>query len=99
MTTSRPRPAWAEIWMGMALNVSVRSTCPRGYVGAVLVSPDQRVLGTGYNGSPRGLPHCEDAGCLLIAGHCTRTIHAELNAILNAKGDLSGSTLYITMYP
>ncbi len=87
--------------MSIALQVAKRSTCDRAYVGAVVVR-DRRILTTGYNGSPSGLPHCDDAGHLLIDGHCVRTLHAEQNAIIQAAYlDVSvhNSTIYVTHQP
>ncbi|HYG57671.1 MAG TPA: dCMP deaminase family protein [Symbiobacteriaceae bacterium] len=81
--------------------VAKRSTCNRRSVGSVLVR-DKRILTTGYNGSPPGLPHCTDAGCLMVEGHCVRAIHAEQNAIIQAALhgiDLRGSTCYVTSSP
>ena len=49
--------------MEIAEVVSKRSTCLRRKVGAVLVK-DRQILATGYNGTPKGLPHCEQVGCL-----------------------------------
>ncbi len=95
------RPDWPEYFMDMATLVSTRATCPRRSVGAVIVR-DKRVVGTGYNGSLPDMPHCDDAGCIMTGGHCTRTIHAEANAILQAtKYDISlaGAELYSTCYP
>ncbi|MEJ2446489.1 MAG: hypothetical protein P8Y37_00895, partial [Anaerolineales bacterium] len=51
---------------------------------AVSIVQDKRILTTGYNGSPRGLPHCTEVGCLMDNGHCVRTLHAEQNAIIQA---------------
>ena len=56
------RPAWDDYFMAMARVVATRASCDRKHVGAVLVGPDRTVLSSGYNGSPRGLPHCDDAG-------------------------------------
>ena len=50
------------------------------FVGAVVVR-DRCILATGYNGSVRGLPHCEDIGCVMEDGHCVTTVHAEANAL------------------
>jgi len=75
------RPNWDDYFLAIAEVVSRRSTCPRARVGAVIVSPDNRILSTGYNGSPPGEPHCDDVGCLVVDGHCQRTLHAEVNAI------------------
>ena len=78
-----------------------RSTCDRAHVGAVLVR-DKRILTTGFNGSPAGLPHCDDVGHLLVDGHCVRTIHAETNAIIQAAlhgVSTKGATCYVTHFP
>ena len=74
---------WHPYFMNIAKEVSSRSTCPRKHVGAVIVR-DRRILSTGYNGSLRGLAHCDDVGCLMEDGHCIATVHAEANAILQA---------------
>src|SRR5680860_84715 len=78
------RPSWDEYFMVMARDfISQRATCQRRKVGAVLVR-DKRILTTGYNGSPPGMPHCTDVGCLMIDDHCVRCLHAEQNAIVQA---------------
>lgn len=100
------RPSWDDYFTQMAHLVSTRSTCDRKHVGAVLVL-DRRVIATGYNGSPPGMPHCDDVGhdlVLLADGreNCVRTIHAEENALLQAASfgvGVSGSTLYTNTYP
>lgn len=78
------RSTWGQYFIEMAALVATRSTCPRRQVGAVLVR-EHRVIATGYNGAPAGQPHCIDVGCLLENGHCVRTIHAELNALLQCS--------------
>lgn len=95
------RPSWDEYFMELAQVVAKRSTCNRRSVGAVLVR-DKRILTTGYNGSPPGLPHCTDEGCLMVDGHCVRAIHAEQNAIIQGALhgiDLRGATCYVTSSP
>ncbi|HEY8347497.1 MAG TPA: cytidine/deoxycytidylate deaminase family protein [Symbiobacteriaceae bacterium] len=95
------RPTWDEYFMELAQVVARRSTCNRRSVGAVLVR-DKRILTTGYNGSPSGLPHCTDVGCLMVDGHCVRAIHAEQNAIIQAALhgiNLQGATCYVTSAP
>jgi len=95
------RPSWDEYFMLITFEVATRSTCPRASVGAVIVR-DKRILTTGYNGSPRGLPHCTEAGCLIINGHCVRALHAEQNAIIQGAlhgVDVSHSVLYVTHQP
>ncbi len=87
--------------MQIAKVVATRATCPRRSVGAVIVL-DKRILTTGYNGAPHGLPHCSEIGCHLVDGHCLRALHAEQNAIL--QGALNGvstkgATVYVTCQP
>jgi dCMP deaminase len=87
--------------MNIGREVASRSTCPRKHVGAVVVR-DKTILSTGYNGSVRGLPHCEEAGCMLEDGHCVRTIHAEANALIQAAKHgvrLEGAAIYVTASP
>ncbi|MRR13712.1 deaminase, partial [bacterium] len=69
--------------MGIAEQVATRSTCDRKHIGAVLVR-DKSILSTGYNGSLRGAPHCDEAGHDMENGHCVRTVHAEANAVAQA---------------
>ena len=81
--------------------VAKRATCPRRQVGAVLVR-DKRIITTGYNGSPSGMPHCTEVGCRLHEGHCIRAIHAEQNAIVQAAlygVSTRGATCYVTAAP
>ncbi|HKS23718.1 MAG TPA: dCMP deaminase family protein [Thermoanaerobaculia bacterium] len=95
------RASWDEYFMGIANQAATRSTCPRKHVGAVIVR-DRTVLSTGYNGSIRGLPHCEDDGCVMEDGHCITTVHAEANAILQAAKNgvsVDGAEIYTTASP
>lgn len=93
------RKDWDSYFMDIAFKVSTRSTCPRLSVGAVIVK-NKRIKGTGYNGSPVGLPHCDSEGCFMIDGHCRRTIHAEVNALMECSPEeRTGATLYITHQP
>jgi dCMP deaminase len=77
------RPSWHSYWMGHAQQASTRATCLRRKVGAVIVV-NNRLVSTGYNGAPAGMPQCIDdgVGCEMEHGHCVRTVHAELNAAL-----------------
>ena len=87
--------------MNIARVVASRSTCDRKFVGAVVVR-DKTILSTGYNGSIRGLEHCDEAGHMMENGHCVATIHAESNAILQAAKNgvaIDRSTLYTTASP
>ena len=95
------RPTWDEYFIEITLDVAKRSTCNRAQVGAIIVK-DKRILTTGYNGAPRGLPHCLDAGCEIVDGHCVRTLHAEQNAIIQAALhgiSVEGGTIYSTHQP
>ena len=95
------RPSWEEYFFQIANNVATRSTCDRANVGAVIVK-NKVILSTGYNGAPRGLPHCDDVGHEIIDGHCIRTVHAEANAIAQAARNgtsIEGSTIYLTISP
>lgn len=111
MTHSRDgRPSWDEYFLGIAEAVAARSDCERSQVGAVVVGPDRRIRASGYNGAAAGKPGCStcprrtstvlpgsdyDSG----DGRCV-AIHAEANALIHCdRGDLPGSTLYITRAP
>lgn len=101
--TSLRRPTFHDTFMAEARLWSMRSTCPRAKVGCVLVSPDNYVLATGYNGAPSGAAHCLDIGCKEDSyGHCARSVHAELNAIAQAakRGTaLHWGIAYLTLKP
>lgn len=95
------RVDWHTYFMNIARQVATRSTCDRKHVGAVIVR-DKTILSTGYNGSIRGMPHCDEVGHDLDAGHCVATIHAEANAILQAAKNgvmIEGAELYTTASP
>lgn len=99
--SSSTRPSWDDYFMDIAFTVAQRSTCDRAHVGCVLVR-DRRMLCTGYNGAPAGLPHCDEVGHLMVDGHCVRTLHAEQNAIIQAAVHgvaVEGATLYCTHQP
>ncbi len=110
MSNKDKRPSWDEYFIGMADAVSKRATCDRGRSGCVIVK-NRQMLVTGYVGSPKGLPHCDEVGHFFkkvnhddgtITQHCVRTVHAEQNAICQAAKlgiALDGSTLYCRMTP
>lgn len=109
MTADRRRPSWDEYFMRIAHQVAERSTCLRRHVGAVVVV-DKRILATGYNGAPSGLPHCSEVGCLrqelqVPSGQrheLCRGLHAEMNALLQGARygvHMEGATLYSTFVP
>ena len=87
--------------MAIGRVVATRSTCDRKHVGAV-VARGKMILATGYNGSIRGLAHCDDEGHMMEDGHCVRTVHAEANAIVQAARNgvmLEGADIYVTASP
>ena len=103
------RPSWDEYFLRIAFEVATRSTCLRRQVGSVLVT-DRRILATGYNGVPRGLLHCDEAGCIRERDNVPsgqrhelcRGLHAEMNAFLQAAihgVSVDGSELYSTTHP
>lgn len=103
------RPSWEEYFMDIARLVARRSTCLRRQVGAVLVK-EKNILATGYNGTPSGITHCAEVGCLrqklgVPSGErheLCRGLHAEQNAIIQAAKhgvNIAGSTLYCTNSP
>jgi dCMP deaminase len=107
MTT---RPTWDQYFLTITRQVAERSTCTRAKVGA-LIARDKNILATGYNGSPAGMPHCTDVGCLIYTSttptgeleeNCFRTIHAEINAIAQAAkngASIRDADIYITHTP
>lgn len=97
----RIRVDWHRYFMNIAREVSTRSTCDRKHVGAVIVR-EKTLLSTGYNGSVRGMPHCDDVGHMMDEGHCVATIHAEMNAIIQAARNgvrIEGGEIYVTASP
>ena len=103
------RPGWEAYFLAMAMMAATRSTCVRRQVGAVIVCGN-RILATGYNGSPAGTRHCDETGCLrqrlgIPSGErheWCRGSHAEMNAIAQAAAAgtaIAGCTLYSTDEP
>ncbi len=103
------RPTWDQYFIDITHLVATRSTCMRRQVGALLVK-DKNILATGYNGTPSGIRHCEEVGCLreqlkVPSGErheLCRGLHAEQNAIIQAARhgvNIDGSTLYCTTMP
>ena len=103
------RPSWDTYFIEITRLVATRSTCIRRQVGALVVK-DKRILATGYNGAPKGLPHCLEVGCLrdqmnIPRGErheLCRGIHAEQNAIIQAATSgtsMAGADVYTTHYP
>jgi dCMP deaminase len=95
------RISYDEYFMRIARTVSIRATCNRLHVGAVIVK-DNLILSTGYNGASKGLVHCDDNLHMMKNNHCVRTVHAEANAIVNAAYNgisIKKGTLYVTASP
>ncbi|WP_409251433.1 ComE operon protein 2 [Bacillus sp. SCS-153A] len=95
------RISWNHYFMAQSHLLALRSTCTRLTVGATIVR-DKRIIAGGYNGSIAGGVHCIDEGCYVIDNHCVRTIHAEMNAILQcAKFGVptDGAEIYVTHFP
>lgn len=104
------RPSWDTYFMQITHLVATRATCLRRKVGAILVK-DRHILTTGYNGPPKGVPHCDElGGCLrdkfnVKSGErheLSRAVHAEQNAIIQAAVhgiSIEGATLYATNQP
>ncbi len=96
------RKSWKEYFMEITNLVASRSTCDRAFVGCLLVNDENRIVSTGYNGSVRKNPHCDDIGHKMRDGHCIATIHAEINALLYcAKEGISvnNCSAYVTHFP
>lgn len=95
------RIPWNQYFMSQTLLISMRSSCSRLSVGAVIVR-DRRVISAGYNGSVSGDVHCSEIGCKVVDGHCIRTVHAEVNAIIQcAKSGVltEGADIYVSHFP
>lgn len=104
------RPSLDQYYLAMVAVVASRSTCPRRDVGAVLVDERGVILGTGYNGVPRGIPHCGENEAALSStclgagdpkGDTRRcwAVHAEVNAILQCADIEKARTLYCSATP
>jgi dCMP deaminase len=104
------RPSWDEYFIKIVDMVGSRGSCDRGRAGCV-ITKNNRIISTGYAGSPIGLPHCDEVGHEMHtvihtdgkeSRHCIRTAHAEQNAICEAARmgiALDGGTLYCKMTP
>lgn len=106
------RPGWDAYFMRLAKLAATRATCirPGRHIGAVMVSSDNHILATGYNGPPRGWAHPEKVGCLrtkfgVPSGErheICRGLHAEVNCIIQVArggGSTVGARLYVTHQP
>ena len=98
---SKTRSSWDAYFIEIAKVVASRSTCDRKQVGAV-ITRENIILSTGYNGSIRSMPHCDEAGHQMVNGHCTNTVHAEANAIIQAAHtgvSIKDAVIYSTSSP
>lgn len=95
--------SWDEYFMGVALLASMRSKDPSTQVGACIVDNESRILSTGYNGFPSGCSDDEfpwDREGDFGDTKYPFVVHAELNAILNARGkNLTGAKIYVALFP
>ena len=99
---AKDRLTWNEYFIKLAHMVALRGTCDRAYVGCVLVNGENRIISTGYNGSIKGNPHCDEVGHTMRDGHCIATIHAEMNALLYCAKEgiaVKGCICYVTHFP
>ncbi|MDO8494086.1 MAG: cytidine/deoxycytidylate deaminase family protein [Deltaproteobacteria bacterium] len=103
------RPDWDEYFMSIAQQVALRSNCIKRKVAAILVK-EQRIIATGYNGTPRGVKNCNEGGCPRCnqLGESGKSLelcfcsHAEENAIVQSAYhgvNIKGATLYSTFCP
>ena len=104
------RPSWDEYFLEVMNAISKRATCGRGRSGCVIAKAN-RLLVSGYVGSPTGLPHCDDIGHQMkkmlhedgnTSEHCVRTVHAEINAIAQCARQgksCDGGIMYVTYVP
>ncbi len=99
--TKNKRPSWDEYFLNITDCVGSRATCDRGGSGCVIVR-DNRIVATGYTGSLSGFPHCNEVGHDIKSGNCSRTIHAEQNAISQSIRfgiSLEDATMYCKKKP
>jgi len=99
MKSKQNRISEDDYFMSITQLVAQRATCLKRKFGCIIVK-DKKIVATGYNGSPRGMEHCIDIGCLEQNKHCIRCIHAEQNALLQADRHLlDNSKCYTTGIP
>jgi dCMP deaminase len=95
------RVSWDEYFMKIAYMVATRSTCNKISVGTVFTQ-HKRIVATGYNGAPAGMPHCTEIGCIEYNNHCINALHSEVNAILQCAANgvaTEGAVVYCTHLP
>lgn len=104
------RPSWREYFFQVMNTIAQRATCDRGRSGCVIVRNNQLVV-AGYVGAPPGFPHCDEKGHHIVkvthpdgaeSEHCIRTLHAEMNAVLQAARlgiSLLDTEMYCSLTP
>jgi dCMP deaminase len=99
--------SWHQYFMGIALLAAKRSKDPSTQVGAVIVTPDDRIIGVGWNGMPKVQPNWDNDGSFSwskdskdpLENKYMYVVHAEPNAILHASESVKGCTMYLTWFP
>lgn len=98
---------WDEYFMAIAILVSKRSKDPSTQVGSVIVNDKNIILGSGYNGMPRGITAkdntsitwCKDKTKSKLEQKYLYVVHSEANCILNSSTSVNGSRIYCTLFP
>ncbi|MDD3422515.1 MAG: dCMP deaminase family protein [Bacilli bacterium] len=94
---------WDQYFMGVALLSAYRSKDPSTQVGACIVNPDKRIVGVGYNGTPRGCDDQDFPWTVKVGDYkdvkYAYVVHAELNAILNSTASLKNCKIYVSLFP
>lgn len=94
------RPSWDIILSMIVLVISCLATCMRLQVGALLWNPKtKKIVAIAYNGAPRGMPSCDEVGCLIVDGHCVRSLHADTNVLYWAGEASEGCDMFLTHNP
>jgi len=97
------RPSIDKVMLGVALCLAHRGTCSKLQVGCVLTDKYGRIVGSGYNGVPRGMPHCTSDPCLGASqpkgSDTCEAVHAEANALLVCRDPEAVDTCYTTHAP
>lgn len=94
--------SWDEYFMGVALLSSMRSKDPSTQVGACIVNDENKIIGVGYNGFPKGCSDDEFPWDRDGEQNLTKypyVCHAELNAILNSNANVKGARIYVALFP
>jgi dCMP deaminase len=96
------RPSIDETMIEIAMTLSARGSCMKKQVGCVITDKHGYILGTGYNGQPRGHQHCDDAfpcEAFLDGNVSCKAIHAEMNALMRCRDIETAESIYVTESP